>query len=296
MRSRKYMPRIATLTLCIMMIAVLGAVSATPAYAADDAAGHPPLWFNFNVGRVTDEFNQSVTVTLDDQANCRGQFKVFAGGDWSHWGSYEEDDWMGVATKIDDDTYQWVGDLVPGTYHVLLGGGAHLPCTLGVSGQATQNLGAKSFGQTPTPVVLPPSPAPAPAPASPAAATETTVIPKIKSEVTPGQWVQLTSNEPVIFKFRVGHVEDDDDGTSHSRISVELKGRPFCAGEFQVFDSSVTILDRPEEDDWIGCSCEEEGENPQWHGKLVPGEYRIRVEPQGAKEILLSISGEAVSY
>ena len=108
--------------------------------------------------------------------------------------------------------------------------------------------------------------------------------------------MELTSNEPVIFHFRVGHAADDDDDISNSRISVELKGKPFCAGEFQVFDSSATILDRPEEGDWIGCSCEENSENPEWHGKLVPGAYRIRVEPQGAKQILLSISGEAVSY
>lgn len=298
-----------TLTLCIAALLLIGAVSATPVHATDAvASGNQPLWFEFSVGHVEDESNTLVTVSLDDQANCCGNFRVLASGSWGFWDNLEEGDWIGVSTRMDDNTCQWTGKLVPGTYFVQLGTGAHMPCTLGVSGQTTQNLGPVYMGQSPAPVVYGPSTLPEPSLAPAMAMADTSMsstslnestdmlIQNVQAAPMPGRWVHVNSNDPVILDFTVGKAVDNDDDNPRSRVSIQLNAGAFRCGRFQVFDSSGKIDPVPKEEEWIGCSCEEEGEYPAWHGELVPGAYRVRVEPHGAKDFMLSVSGEAVSY
>lgn len=309
MNATKRTSKLVTLTLCIAALVMFAAVSATPVYAADDAAtGNQPLWFKFSVGHVEDELNTLVTVSLKDQANCGGQFRVLASGPWGFWDNLEEGDWIGVATRKDNGTCQWTGKLVPGTYFVQLGTGAHMPCTLGVSGQTTQNHGPLYMGQSPTPVVFGPSTLPAPSdapapamavsdsPPSPIIESTDAIIQNVEAAPVPGKWVHVDSNEPLIMDFRVGKAVDNDDDNPRSRVSIQLNAGAFRCGKFQVFDSSGKIDPIPKEEEWIGCSCEKEGEYPAWYGELVPGAYRVRIEPQGAKDLMLSVSGEAVSY
>jgi hypothetical protein len=310
MKTKKFLPSLVTITLCFALIVIMGAVGATPAQAAQDAqTGNPPLWFKFSVGRVEDENSTRVSVTLNDQATCGNQFQVFSSGGWSYWDVPEEEDVMGVSTSTDHDSSLWVGKLVPGTYYVRMGSGAHLPCVLGVSGQNTQNLGAINFGYHPAPVVMGPTavqvPAQMPAISSAPAMEVTTAniapAPVIRqmtsSALVPNKWIHVTNNDPIVITFRVGRVLDDDDNDSPAnRISVTLKGEPNHAGEFQVFDGSGATLTNPQEEDWIGHSNEIDDENPAWYGELLPGTYQVRVEPQGMRELLLSVSGEAISY
>jgi hypothetical protein len=283
-------------------------MSAVPAFAAQDAdIGNAPLWFQFKVGRVADESNSYVTVTLDDQANCGGMFQIFASGSWSFWDTPSQEEWMGVGSKIDDDTYLWAGDVVPGTYYVRLGTGAHMPCTLGVSGTAVNNLQAVDYGYRPAPVVIAPPAAPEPAAMPAIAMAKAPLIAPAESmtemvemhehmENIPGEWMHVMSNEPMVYEFKVGRPLEEEDGQPQSHVSIALHGEPYRSGEFQIFAGSGAYDANPQEGEWFGHSFEADGEYPEWHGDLMPGTYQVRVVPQGMRDCRLAVSGENVAW
>jgi len=141
MRSTGVLPRSVTVLLCAAMVMVLMVVGASPALALHTTTtGSAPVWYQFNVGRVADEYSSHVSVTLSNQAACSGSFQVFANGSWSYWDTPTGEDWMGVSTEISDTQFMWSGDLVPGAYFVRLGYGASPGCVLGVSGEAVESV------------------------------------------------------------------------------------------------------------------------------------------------------------
>jgi hypothetical protein len=114
--------------------------------------------------------------------------------------------------------------------------------------------------------------------------------------MTPGKWMHLTNGEPVVMDFRVGVAVGNDDDNPRSIVTVQLNAGAHRSGEFQVFDSTGNLNAPQIDQEWIGCSCEKEGQYPSWQGELVPGGYRVRIFPHGAKDLMLSVSGEAVQY
>lgn len=316
MNPTKMLPRSVTVLLCVALAAILFAVWAGPVFAAEEAqTANAPMWFKFVVGRVEDQYSNDVTVSLRNQPACGGQFQVFSGGGWGFWDTPDEEDWMGVGFNEDnDDTYLWAGNLVPGAYYVRLGPGAHLPCTLGVSGEGVQFQGPVNFGQraakpqivlAPSPVIANPSPVqPSLAEIQPAAipAALTVDLAKIKPAgmamhmddmaMVPNEWMPVHSNEAMIFSFNVGRVPDE----STSYVSVILYGEPYRAGEFQIFSDGGAKVAQPEPESWMGHSYEKEGGYPSWFGELSPGYYQVRVEPQGMRDCRLAVTGQGVSY
>ena len=316
MNSTKMLPRSVTILLCVALAAILFAVWTGPVFAAEEAqTANAPMWFKFVVGKVEDQHSSDVTVNLRNQAACGGQFQVFSGGGWSYWGTPEAEDWIGVGSNEErDDTYQWAGNLVPGSYYVRLGTGAHLPCALGVSGEGVRFDGPVNYGQyaAKPQIVLAPSPAIAnPAPVQPSLAVirpaaipaaQTVDLTKIKPAgmavhmsdmaMAPNSWMPVHSNEAMIFSFNVGRVPDE----SNSYVSVILYGEPYRAGEFQIFSEGGATVAEPEPESWMAHSYEEDGEYPSWFGALSPGFYQVRVEPQGMRDCRLAVTGQGVSY
>lgn len=147
MRSTRVLPRSVAVVLCAALIAVLGAVGASPALALHTTTTNSaPVWYQFNVGRFADEYSSHVSVTLSDQAACSGPFQVFASGAWGYWETPTGEDWMGVATAVGDEQFMWAGELVPGAYYVRLGYGASPDCVLGVSGEAIESVRLINLG------------------------------------------------------------------------------------------------------------------------------------------------------
>lgn len=341
MRTRRALPRSVSGLLCIALIVILGAAGATPALALDTTTrGTAPLWFQFNVGSVDPDTKTShVSVTLRDQAQCRGGFQVFASGSYSFWDTPDEEDLVGRATDIGNDMHMWAGELVPGAYYVNVGYGAQPGCVLGVSGKAVDFLGIVDLGWhleeepadnpghnsafqpqerttledvtasiaaanqssgNPVPQANP-APAPAmaqtsgnpapqanPAPAMAAASNN----PHNEMEMVPNQWMPVNGNGPMMFEFEVGNVPDEQT----SSVGITLYGAPFRAGRFEIFTANGVPFDRPEQDDWFGKAIMEDGENPSWNGDLVPGAYYVLVYPRGMREVLLSVSGQAIAF
>ena len=327
MRTRRALPKSVTGLLVVAMIVVLGAVGAAPALALDTTTtGNAPLWFQFNVGSVgPDEKTSHVSVTLRDQALCGGGFQVFASGSWSYWGTPTEADWVGSATDIGYDMHMWASEMVPGAYYVRLGYGAKPGCVLGVSGQAVDYLGIVDLGwhldETEEPAVAPMRVAAQPqvtveeAPAvasvvaantvaspAPQAATTAPTAPAIAAapvepahhdmEMVPNMWMPVTNNEPMMFEFYVGNVPEEQS----SEVSVTLFGAPFRAGRFEIFTAEGVPFDLPGHDDWFGKAIMVDGENPAWHGNLVPGAYYVLVYPEGMKNCLLAVSGPSITF
>ena len=115
-----------------------------------------------------------------------------------------------------------------------------------------------------------------------------------------GAWIENQDNCAKLLKFRVGRLEDE-----LPMVTITMHTKPYDgAGEFQVFTAgnAPCAWEDAEEGDWIGVSNHTDKDdqyyinNNRWSGKLVPGSYVVRVEPHGAKEFQISVSGKAVSY
>ena len=143
MSKKRVLPRFVSGLFCVALVAVLAVVGVTPA----SAQGNPPLWFQFNVGRVDPEkLTSHVSVVLRDQAQCKGGFRVYTADSWSYWGASTQGDPVGWSNAIGADMHMWAAELVPGAYYVRLGAGARPGCVLDVSGQAVDYVGLVDRG------------------------------------------------------------------------------------------------------------------------------------------------------
>ena len=94
-----------------------------------------PMMFAFEVGRVPEEQNSHVSVTLYGAPFHTGSFQIF-NADGVPFDLPEQDDWMGYAIVEDGENSSWTGDLVPGAYYVLVYPEGMKDCLLAVSGAA----------------------------------------------------------------------------------------------------------------------------------------------------------------
>jgi len=107
-----------------------------------------------------------------------------------------------------------------------------------------------------------------------------------------GQWMTVQDNQPHWFSFRVGNVDIDD---AQSTVSIGLFTKPLGGASFYVYGGGDwSMWDAPEEGDWLGSGYTRDNGSDTWYGNLVPGTYYIRMEPQGAHEVQLAVTGQGV--
>ena len=107
-----------------------------------------------------------------------------------------------------------------------------------------------------------------------------------------GQWMTVQDNESHWYSFRVGNVDNDE---AQSYVSIGLYANPVGGGSFYVYGGGDWgMWDEPQEGDWLGASYTQDNGSTTWSGKLVPGTYFIRMEPLGAREVRLAVSGQGV--
>jgi hypothetical protein len=104
-----------------------------------------------------------------------------------------------------------------------------------------------------------------------------------------GQWMTVQDNEPHWYSFRVGTNGADE---ADNQVSIGLYARPAGSASFYVYGGGDWgMWDQPQEGDWLGVGYSRDNGSQTWSGKLVPGTYFVRMEPMGASETRLAVSG-----
>jgi len=104
-------------------------------------------------------------------------------------------------------------------------------------------------------------------------------------------WSAVEGNHPLWYSFLVGDTDDEN----LNEVTIRVEGRPLHGASFEVYvGGDWNYWDAPDSEDWFGMSTETDFDDALWEGSLPAGGYFVRVDPAGAREILVSISGTMV--
>ena len=104
-------------------------------------------------------------------------------------------------------------------------------------------------------------------------------------------WSAVGGDHPLWYSFLVGDTDDEN----LSEVTIRAEGRPIHGASFEVYvGGDWNFWTTPDPEDWFGMSTETDFEDALWEGSLPAGGYFVRVDPAGAREVLVSISGTMV--
>ena len=104
-------------------------------------------------------------------------------------------------------------------------------------------------------------------------------------------WSAVGGNHPLWYSFLVGDTEDE----GLSEVTIRVEGRPLHGASFEVFvGGDWDYWSTPDPEDWFGMGTETDFDDALWEGSLPAGGYFVRVDPAGAREVRVSISGTLV--
>lgn len=114
----------------------------------------------------------------------------------------------------------------------------------------------------------------------------------VHAEHAIGEWTSIYDNQPSWYSFRVG-----GDDPLHNYVSISAYSMPAGAATFQVFSGGDwSMWETLASGDWMGAGTAEDNAPERWAGELARGTYFIRMQPRGAGEVLLSVTGEGVYH